>query len=161
MQFWTPTVCYELSMRKEWNQSSSICTKKKWLIGGLLPALQQNTGPAFCNFSIEFDALQLSPIITDLESKWIDYDNHTFLRNQWVRHGTCGAKIDGINNQFDYFNKSLELFDKFNMYNLFSNWTIVPGEKYLTFSIEEISKMILRKKIQLICLINRVSKTIY
>ncbi|CAD6204106.1 GSCOCG00012677001-RA-CDS [Cotesia congregata] len=83
------------------------------------------------------------------------------MKNLWIKYGTCGAKIDGINNQLDYFNKSLELYDKFNMHHLLSNLTMNPGKKCLTEALEGAFKIMLGKKLQIRCVFNRTTKEFY
>lgn len=162
-QKWSPTICYQLQERNK-NYTNNLCNEKKWLISELRPSLKHYTGPAFCNCSMEFDPLKLSPIMKDLETKWIDslvdsHRNHSYLSYQWKKYGTCGTTIDEINNQFNYFNKSLELFDKFNIQRILTNATINPGHSYRKQLFASAFFKYFHKKVQLTCILNNVSQS--
>ncbi|XP_057336789.1 ribonuclease Oy-like [Microplitis mediator] len=164
-QKWSPTICYQLQKRYK-NYTSNLCNEKKWLISGLKPSLQHYPGPAFCNCSMEFDLLKLSPIMKDLETKWIDslvnsHRNHSYLSHQWTKYGTCGTAINEINNQFNYFNKSLELFDKFNIERILSNNTINPGHSYRKKSFGAAFFKNFNNKVQLTCIVNHDTEEFY
>ncbi|XP_074109060.1 ribonuclease T2-like [Cotesia typhae] len=158
--YWTPALCYKYLERTEWDPGS-MCEEKKWIIGEFMPSVGERFEPLYCNCSQYFDALQLSPIITDLKTKWFDYGYHSYLEDHWLEYGTCVAKFSGINNQLDYFKKSIELYDKFKIGPFISLWKINPGDKRPVEMFDEVFERTWGKKSQPICIYDKITRQFY
>ncbi|KAG8034187.1 hypothetical protein G9C98_001271 [Cotesia typhae] len=48
----------------------------------------------------------------------------------WYSHGTCGNSVPAINSQYKYFNKTLELFNKYDIQGAFESNNITIGNEY-------------------------------
>ena len=97
------TKFYYLSLIKEDNG---------WSIHGLWPQYSKNKYPTFCK-KVKFDIHSLSPILDELNEKWYSYkktekDDEEFWKHEWEKHGSC---MFVEMNEFEYFSKTLELFD--------------------------------------------------
>lgn len=129
---WPDTACYILKLGNE----SSICSlpkEKNWIVAGLWPEIIGTNKHINCNSSATFDLNQLAKIRADLNAKFISVGpmNDTSLwERAWYSHGTCGSKVPEINSQFKYFNKTLELFNKYDIQGAFKSNNITIGNEY-------------------------------
>ena len=90
---------YYLSLIKEENG---------WSIHGLWPQYSENKYPSFCK-KIDFNIETLNPILKELNENWysnID-KNEDFWKHEWEKHGSC---VFSEINEYEYFNKTLDLF---------------------------------------------------
>ena len=88
---------------------SLIKETEGWSIHGLWPQYNKNQYPTFCK-KVNFDINKLEPILKDLNEKWYSEDNknENFWKHEWEKHGSCMfIELD----EFEYFEKTLELFD--------------------------------------------------
>jgi len=88
---------------------SLIKEEKGWSIHGLWPQYSLKQYPTFCK-KVTFDVKKLDNIIDELNTKWYSNKekNEKFWQHEWEKHGSCMfIEI----NEFDYFNKTLELFN--------------------------------------------------
>lgn len=88
---------------------SLIKETEGWSIHGLWPQYNKNQYPSFCR-EVNFDINKLEPILKDLNEKWYSEDNknENFWKHEWEKHGSCMfIELD----EFEYFEKTLELFD--------------------------------------------------
>ena len=80
----------------------------KWSIHGLWPQNSATSYPQYCR-TVQFDLQKLSPILPQLRSSWTSNrgSDEVFWQHEWEKHGSCM-----FNNcdEFEYFNKALELF---------------------------------------------------
>ena len=80
----------------------------KWSIHGLWPQNSATSHPQYCR-TVQFDLQKLSPILPQLRSSWTSNrgSDEVFWQHEWEKHGSCM-----FNNcdEFEYFNKALELF---------------------------------------------------
>ena len=95
---------YYLSLIKEGNN--------EWSIHGLWPQYSKNQYPTFCK-KVNFNINKIKSILPELEKNWYSYkktekDDEEFWKHGWEKHGSC-MFIDM--NEFDYFNKTLELYN--------------------------------------------------
>ena len=84
--------------------------ENKWSIHGLWPQYNKNQYPTFCN-KVDFDIKKLDLILSELEKYWYSYnkkDDENFWKHEWEKHGSC---MFTEMNEFDYFNKTLELYN--------------------------------------------------
>ena len=87
---------------------SLIYENNQWCIHGLWPQLDKDNYPTFCK-PVVFDESKLSSILPDLNKYWHSNrgSNENFWEHEWKKHGSCMFQNM---NEFDYFNKTLELF---------------------------------------------------
>jgi len=115
---YTDTRFYYLSLMFEDNQ---------WVIHGLWPQLSKTDYPQFCK-KVTFDPKLLKPIEEELDKHWYSDrgSNDNFWEHEWKKHGSC---FFGDINEFDYFNTTLELFEKVKNLDIIENYR--DGEKAL------------------------------
>lgn len=115
---YTDTRFYYLSLMFEDN---------RWVIHGLWPQLSKTDYPQFCK-KVTFDPKLLKPIEEELDKHWYSDrgSNDNFWEHEWKKHGSC---FFGDINEFDYFNTTLELFEKVKNLDIIENYR--DGEKAL------------------------------
>ena len=89
---------------------SLIQSNNDWHIHGLWPQYSKDSYPTYCR-TVDFDEYKLKPILNELKKYWYSEEekNQYFWCHEWKKHGSC-MFIDM--DEFDYFNKTLELFQK-------------------------------------------------
>ena len=82
---------------------------QKWSIHGLWPQNSATSYPQYCR-TVQFDPRKLAPILPQRRRSWTSNrgSDEVFWRHEWEKHGSCM-----FNNcdEFEYFNKALELFN--------------------------------------------------
>jgi hypothetical protein len=103
---------YYLSLKR--NKSNQFS------IHGLWPQTDLNTHPVFCQ-KVNFSITPLSPIINDLQKYWYSDigDNDDFWKHEYEKHGSC---MFNPMSEFEYFDKTLELYHEAINKNLPSNY---------------------------------------
>ena len=99
---------------------SLIFENNQWVIHGLWPQLSKTDYPQFCK-KVTFDPELLKPIEDKLDKYWYSDrgNNDNFWEHEWKKHGSCMFKfID----EYDYFNKTLELFKKVKDMGIIENY---------------------------------------
>tara|TARA_B110000208_G_C11757920_1_gene425837 strand:- start:222 stop:638 length:417 start_codon:yes stop_codon:yes gene_type:complete len=112
---------------------SLIYEDDTWSIHGLWPQTDKNDYPQFCR-EVTFDISLLEPIIDSLRKYWRSDrgPDSSFWEHEWKKHGSC--MFDNLN-EFEYFNKTLTLFDFVTKNNLID--TYKKGDKALIpFSLD-------------------------
>jgi len=87
---------------------SLIKEEDDWSIHGLWPQTNINKYPQFCK-KVNFDIRKLNPIMDNLKEYWYSdrgSDEH-FWKHEYEKHGSCN--FNNLN-EFQYFQKTLELF---------------------------------------------------
>lgn len=163
-QHWPQTVCYTWKEKS----SSNTCllpTDEEWTIHGVWPTEYHKIGPQYCNKSLPFDAKALATIEDTLKIKWIDVENGTahysFWKHEWLKHGTCAAVLPELNTEIKYFEKGLELLDKYDMKNILGQVNILPGNSYTVQEILKGVANVLGKNCQVECVSNKKEKQSY
>ena len=106
-----PKRFYYLSLIKEQNTYS---------IHGLWPQYSTTSYPTFCN-KVSFDINKLQPIMTQLNQYWYSTEqkNTDFWKHEYEKHGSC---VFTPMTEEEYFQKTLELYDKAIKENLPKNF---------------------------------------
>ncbi|XP_057335881.1 ribonuclease Oy-like [Microplitis mediator] len=153
-QSWPPVICI-LAQKKDPKLGCDIQDDKQWTIHGLWPSSKVDMSPAFCNCSIRYNSTELSPIKSYLKTKWRSLmdngESESFWNHEWYKHGTCGITIDQLNSQYKYFEKTLELYDKYNITKILANENIHPGNSYTHVDIVNAVARQIGKKIKIDC----------
>lgn len=87
---------------------SLIKEEKGWSIHGLWPQYSKNKYPSFCK-KVDFNIETLNPILKELNENWYSNTekNEEFWKHEWEKHGSC---VFSDINEYEYFNKTLDLF---------------------------------------------------
>lgn len=103
-----------------------------WTLHGLWPDKGID-----CNSSWHFNSSEIEDLLPDMKKSWPDLLNPLssgFWKYEWHKHGTCAAKADVLNSQHKYFSKALELYHKVDLDSILKKFSIIPSEKYYSFS---------------------------
>lgn len=149
-QQWSPGICAA--------EPQCVSTSKKnyWTIHGLWPS-GDNTSPSFC-VDEQFNGRVLDPIKRDLNKYWPSLTSaearyFTFWRHQWQKHGTCAGDVPALNGLFNFFNSTLAVYKKYNIFEFLSNSLIRPSV-VRTYSAAEIRNALsddIRQKVNIVC----------
>jgi len=95
---------------------SLIKEEHGWSIHGLWPQTNINKYPQFCK-KVDFDIRKINPIIDDLKDFWYSDkgSDEDFWKHEYEKHGSCN--FNNLN-EFEYFQKTLELFSTAKVKNL-------------------------------------------
>ncbi|XP_008551028.1 ribonuclease Oy isoform X2 [Microplitis demolitor] len=163
-QRWLDTACFEWKASYR-NNTCSVPKDKQWSLLGLMPQINGTKGPHFCNRSLLFDPEAIDSIKNDLEAKWktVDDQNNAgkIWQASWEKYGTCGVTVDQIKDQFKYFNKSIELYDKYNMKRILNEVNITPGNNYTAQGLLNAVESGLGKRARILCSRDRKNKKHY
>ena len=110
--------------------------KNIWGIHGLWPTYKNGTIPNWCNGKNDIDIeIKNETLLKIMQTYWISsyHTNEYFWGNEYNKHGYCYNQRNQINlYDYDkYFQKTLELFFKYDFANLFNNMIgdkIKPGD---------------------------------
>ncbi|XP_030385323.1 ribonuclease Oy [Scaptodrosophila lebanonensis] len=111
-QQWPVTTCYHWR-EQDPNFECRLPQKKEfWTIHGIWPTKLGHVGPNTCNRSAIFDKDQLKPIENRLETYWPDLDGEDnkvdkLWSHEWLKHGTCAASLDTLDDELKYFGQGL------------------------------------------------------
>jgi len=137
-QVWPISGCIKWEERSDDN-TCSLPNRKQWTVHGIWPTKNFTIGPLYCNRSVHFDFDTLKPILDDLELHWTNVRANTeldnFWQHEWEKHGTCAMQLKMVNNEYKYFNKGLELNQKFPISQYLTEADILPGGLYRTEEI--------------------------
>jgi len=137
-QVWPISGCIKWEERSDDN-TCSLPNRKQWTVHGIWPTKNFTIGPLYCNRSVHFDFDTLKPILNDLELHWTNVRANTeldnFWQHEWEKHGTCAMQLEVVNNEYKYFNKGLELNQKFPISQYLTEADILPGGLYRTEEI--------------------------
>ena len=159
VQHWTQAECLLWKLQSESNQCN-LPNNPGWTIHGIWPTQLHLNGPTFCNNASKLDASALDNIRNELETKWMDVhagsSPELFWSHEWSKHGTCSLNLESTNTEKKYFQKGLDLHDKYNMKKVLSKVNIVSGRKYTVKTILDRIYSVLGVKGQIECLKNEV-----
>ncbi|KAG0251151.1 ribonuclease T2-like [Actinomortierella ambigua] len=122
---------------------------------GLWPNTCSNGIIGFCDDSRKYTDIEArlnsypggSSLVKDLHTFWPSYknDNNAFWAHEWSKHGTClsnlapkctsGAPKD--NDVYTYFDQTLKMRSKYNLYQALAENGILPGSTPQTAKIQE------------------------
>uniref|UniRef100_A0A090XEE0 Putative ribonuclease ddi-like protein n=2 Tax=Ixodes ricinus TaxID=34613 RepID=A0A090XEE0_IXORI len=125
-QQWSPGVCAADS------QCVSASKRNYWTIHGLWPS-GNYTSPSYC-LDERFNGHILDPIKRDLNKYWPSLTHaearyFAFWRHQWQKHGSCAADVPKLNGIFNFFNSTLAIYHKYNIFDFLANSYIRPSDR--------------------------------
>ena len=136
-QSWPKAECQAWKQKSPSNECR-LPKNTEWTIHGMWPSELHEMGPSSCT-NTKFDPSALDSIREELETKWMDVhagsNPESFWNHEWSKHGTCSLNLESTNTEKKYFQKALELHDRYNIRNVLEEANIVTGEKYPVKSI--------------------------
>ena len=134
VQQWPPGVCQSQSRFRVSNSKSCLSEFQhltNWTIHGLWPNYKNGSYPSFCNNTQTFNVSQIRSLLPKMYSYWPSYfdtNSMVFWEHEWSKHGTCAVGMcKYIKSQFQYFDTTLSLKFKTNIYQVFRSAGIVPS----------------------------------
>ncbi|KAG8035709.1 hypothetical protein G9C98_001137 [Cotesia typhae] len=104
----------------------------------------------------------------ELDTKWINVKNnadpHSFLKYQWVKHGTCAlshSKLNKYKNELKYFKSTLEIFNSFDVTKILTKAEFHAGGKYFVQDLIKSIESFTGKNCQIDCIFYRQPKEYY
>ena len=125
VQTWVPTYCLK----------SDECKIKqdKFIVHGLWPTRFDGTWPSYCSDQ-PFSKKNISNLTNVLKNDWSDQNiiDYAFWEHEWSKHGTCSLLPEYV-----YFNKTIELYTKYNLSDVLLHNDITPSNHTL-YSLDQI-----------------------
>ena len=105
----------------------------EWSIHGFWPQYSQSKYPQFCH-NVTFDPSLLDPIKQQLNEHWYSdrESNDKFWEHEWKKHGSC---VFTKMNEYEYFAKTLELFQKVNGTNIIDQFKVGDTKSMIPFDL--------------------------
>ncbi|CAN7944245.1 unnamed protein product, partial [Ixodes hexagonus] len=80
------------------------------------------TSPSYC-LDERFNGHILDPIKRQLNKYWPSLTEaearyFAFWRHQWQKHGSCAADVPKLNGILNFFNSTLAIYHKYNIFEL-------------------------------------------
>ncbi|KAL3985665.1 Ribonuclease T2 family protein [Acanthocheilonema viteae] len=142
------TLIYPTSVCHAYNQPARFIAKETindfckvpvnatlWTIHGLWPNYKDGSFPRFCDHKKKFDLSKLLPIRQKLERNWpnllVTQSVSSLWKHEWEKHGTCAQDVKEVNDEVKYFNKSLVLYDQFDIVGMLEKQEIIPSQENL------------------------------
>lgn len=123
-----PNKFYYLSLIKDDNDN--------YTIHGLWPQYSLNSYPSYCRV-VKFELKKITPIIDKLNEYWYSNTgkNVDFWKHEYEKHGSC---MFNHMDEFNYFNKSIELYEYALNNNIIKNQSEKnPNSKKLLIAIDK------------------------
>lgn len=139
-QQWPVTTCYH--WREEDSTHACNLPEKKefWTIHGVWPTKLGHMGPSFCNISADFNLEQLEKILTNLKTYWPTIDGQQklgyFWKHEWLKHGTCAASLEKLDNELKYFTQGLAWREQYLISNILGNAGIHPDSNSTVIALQ-------------------------
>lgn len=130
-QHWPYTTCLDWEEKR--HGGCKKIDKANWTVHGLWPTQLHKIAPGFCNNSWPFEASNLEPIMSEMETYWPDVElrdqPNSLYEHEWMKHGTCAVagKLPGISTQQDYFTTGCRMAKENPVTAWLKEWEIVPS----------------------------------
>ncbi|KAK8760662.1 hypothetical protein V5799_028072 [Amblyomma americanum] len=149
-QQWSHGICAD---DKKCVESSK---KDYWTIHGLWP---QRKGFSHSPYdTVDFDDADLNPIKEDLNKYWPALrsprkEYFEFWRFEWEKHGAYTFDIPQLNGTLNYFKSTLDLYHKYNIYELLFKAKITPStdKNYSDGAIRNALPNDIRENVNIFC----------
>nr|BAE06157.1 RNase Bm2 [Bryopsis maxima]BAE06158.1 RNase Bm2 [Bryopsis maxima] len=154
---WAGGVCKHSHKQLDTEENRRTCTRYPdddiFTIHGLWPNREDGTWPSYCDDSAKFDGDLGKDLLEELSSEWPSYygSNYGFWKHEWEKHGTCAGPL--IADERDYFDKTLELKEKYDLMDALTAAGITPSteEIYSRQGFEDAIKAATGAKPVLLC----------
>ncbi|XP_074107535.1 LOW QUALITY PROTEIN: ribonuclease Oy-like [Cotesia typhae] len=165
---WPQTLCYDWTLVSSKN-TCRLPEEKVWTIHGFWPAITQITGP---NYRIaRTNGSSISTPLKKFNRNWTPSGSMsrttptlTFLKYQWVKHGTCAlshSKLNKYKNELKYFKSTLEIFNSFDVTKILTKAEFHAGGKYFVQDLIKSIESFTGKNCQIDCIFYRQPKEYY
>lgn len=155
-QGWPVTTCFHWKEEDKDHECNLPTKKEVWTIHGIWPTKLDTFGPNFCNNSAKFDIDKLDPIVDQMYLFWpnietgTDYDS--LWKHEWMKHGTCAASLEELDDELKYFNKGISWHSGFFMSEVLEKSGIYPGSNNTIIGIHTAVVKVLGKNPSIHCL---------
>ncbi|XP_020618786.1 ribonuclease Oy-like isoform X2 [Orbicella faveolata] len=143
-QWWPQTQCqYALGNVK--NKSCVPSGITKWTIHGLWPTVGEEHKPVYCNSSWPFNGGDIEDLKPKLDLQWPSYDSPDaaeFWKHEWEKHGTCSTNLPFLDSEHKYFEVSLSLNVKYDIFSVLQQSGIVPSNEK-AYQVKDIERALL------------------
>lgn len=83
---------------------------------------------------------------TPLEALW---------KHEWLKHGTCAAQLDELNNENKYFGQGLSWLQQYSMSSVLQKGGVLPDQSHTLISIHKAVVSVLNKNPSIHCIHDR------
>lgn len=157
-QQWPVTTCYHWREEDPSHECTLPQKKEFWTIHGIWPTKLGRIGPNFCNKSAEFDPDQLDTIVDNLNTYWMDLEGETsqdyLWKHEWLKHGTCAAVLEALDNELKYFGQGLIWREKYVISNILDASGIHPDSNNTVIALNNALVRGLGKNPSIHCIYN-------
>ncbi|XP_037042270.1 ribonuclease Oy isoform X2 [Bradysia coprophila] len=155
-QVWPVTGCISWMEQGHHHTCTLPSPKEIWTIHGVWPTRFGTIGPGFCNRSATFDVDTLRPFEDQLKQFWINIHKGTPLedlwKHEWLKHGTCAAQLEELNNENKYFGQGLSWLQQYSMSSILQKGGILPDKSHTLISIHKAVVSALNKNPSIHCI---------
>nr|XP_022918100.1 ribonuclease Oy [Onthophagus taurus] len=141
---WPITVCIEWHDKNVKNNCTIPVNNVQWTIHGIWPTKIGTDGPSFCNKAWPFNETKIEKIEDELKQYWTNIEENTGLislwKHEWLKHGTCAATLNLLDNEYKYFNQGLDWVKKYSVGEILKRKGIVPNNT--GYTIQEINDVL-------------------
>ncbi|XP_078350267.1 ribonuclease Oy-like isoform X2 [Oculina patagonica] len=140
-QWWPQTQCQAYN-GNAMNKSCVPSGITKWTIHGLWPTVGEEHKPVFCNHSWPFNEDVIEDLKPKLEHQWPSLDSHDeagFWKHEWEKHGTCSTNLSYLDSEHKYFEVTLSLNVKYDIFSVLQQKGIVPSNEK-TYQVKDIER---------------------
>ncbi|KAH0554618.1 hypothetical protein KQX54_011916 [Cotesia glomerata] len=134
----------------------SPINRAEWSIHGFWPSSKNNGRVPFsCDLKKKFyDHEQILPIKDLLKENWLSLNgfsrsNREFWEHEWIKHGTCASRLPAMKNVRLYFEKTLEIFYKANVYAKLTAGGFRPRTVMTQKDMRDKISMILKQRVNI------------
>lgn len=130
VQVWPSSWLYNINSTFSRLRSTYNFTNDYFTIHGIWPQNYNGSYPKECS-DATFNASKLIPIEFNLTIYWTDFVNATnFQEYEYLKHGWNTRFIKSLSTEEKFFNVSLALREKFDVYDMLFSHNIIPGSYY-------------------------------
>ncbi|XP_055913589.1 ribonuclease Oy [Eupeodes corollae] len=155
-QSWPVTTCFHWKQENKHHECNLPTKKEVWTIHGIWPTKLDTFGPNFCNNSAKFDIDKLYPIVDQMYLFWPNIENGTeydsLWQHEWVKHGTCAAQLEELNDELKYFYQGLNWLSSVFMSDVLEKSGIYPDSNNTVISLHTAVVKALGKNPSIHCL---------
>ncbi|XP_019766589.1 ribonuclease Oy [Dendroctonus ponderosae] len=130
-QRWPQTTCSEWEEANSANSCNLPKDRNLWTIHGVWPTKTGHEGPVFCPSAIHFNPEELTPMLADLSTYWINVEANTkpnsFWAHEWKKHGTCASSLPLLDSVTNYFQTGLKLNRQYELADILAKGGVSPS----------------------------------
>jgi len=132
-QLWPISNCIDWEERGH-DHTCTLNDNFEWTVHGIWPTKKHTKGPLHCRNDLPFNEKLVSPILKQLEERWLNVRNGTgeydFWKHEWLKHGTCAVQLKQLDTEFKYFDQGLQWQKMYDLQTILAQEGITPGGQY-------------------------------